>query len=101
MKERSIKLEELMTTAFNCLREAEDLTDGKIDIDFVLNVTGSYIISKEQGKLGEEYMTPAELFEENIFPIVDESELYIEEIEDGDTTTDRVAGTEIPKQAAN
>lgn len=101
MKQRSERLEELMTTAFNCLREAEDLTDGKIDIEFILNVTGSYLLSKEAGKLGEDYLTPAQLFEENIFPIVDESEVYIEEIEDGNTTIDRVVGTEISKQVTN
>lgn len=85
------KLEEELTKAFTALREAEEITEGKVDISFLLNVVGSYIISKENDKLGEDYYEPWELFEENIIPLVEESEVVvecIEEEEDGNKSTD-------------
>jgi len=88
------KLEKELTLAFTALREAEELTEGKVDISFLLNVVGSYILSKEQDKLGEDYYEPWELFEENIKPLVESSEVVvecIEEEEDGSTSADTVA----------
>ena len=83
---RGQELEGVMTTVFLSLREAEQLTKEKIDLEFLLSIVGSYITAKEQDKLDEGYVTPGELFEERIFPIVDNSELEVEEIENGDRT---------------
>jgi len=84
MGNRGEKLEKLLTTTFLSLREAEELTDSKIDLEFMLSIVGSYITSKEKDKLEEEFKTPAEIFEERIFPLVDSSTLEVEAIEDGD-----------------
>ena len=77
---RGQHLEGLLTTVFLSLKEAELLTEDKIDLSFLLDIVGSYIIAKEEGTLGEEYKVPAELFEERVFPLVDNSELTVEEI---------------------
>ena len=82
MQTRGEHLEELLTTTFLSLREAEELTKAKIDLEFLLSIVGSYIITKERDELAEGFKTPAILFEERIFPIVDDSTIEVEEIED-------------------
>jgi hypothetical protein len=82
MTNRGQQLEELLTVVFNKLREAEKLTEGKIDLEFMLSIVGSFIVAKENGKLEGEYKTPSELFEERVFTIVDDSTLVVEEIKD-------------------
>jgi len=82
MKTRGQTLEDLLTTAFHSLQGAEQLTEEKVDIPFLLNIVGSYITAKEQGKLEEDTVPPSVLFEERIMPIVDESTLVQEKIED-------------------
>ena len=98
---RGQKLEGLLTTVFLSLKDAEQLTEEKIDIEFMLSIVGSYITAKEEGKLAEEFKEPYEIFDERIFPIVDNSELTVEEIEDGDEPTNSLAGGEIPQQDTN
>jgi len=77
---RGEQLEGLLTTTFLSLQEAEQLTQEKIDLEFMLTIVGSYITAKEKGTLEEEHKTPSEIFDERIFPIVDNSELTVEEI---------------------
>ena len=79
---RGTQLEGLLTTVFLTLKDAEQLTEGKIDLEYMLSIVGSYITAKEQGNLAEKHMVPAEIFDERIFPIVDASELTVEEIPD-------------------
>lgn len=81
---RGEQLEGLLTTTFLSLRQSEQLTKEKIDIEFLLTIVGSYITAKEEDKLGEDVKTPAEIFDDRIFPIVDNSTLDIEVIEDGE-----------------
>jgi len=91
---RGEQLEDLLTSAFNSMQEAEEITKGKIDIPFLLNIVGSYITAKKDGTLLENARAPGDIFEERIIPIVDESTLEVEVIgeeEDGDTTTNTVA----------
>ena len=85
--DRGQKLEELLTIAFNAMVEAEQLTEEKIDIPTLFNVVGSYVTAKKNDKLGDDVVTPAEFFNEHIFPLVDTSELeVIEEEPDGSNT---------------
>jgi len=81
---RGYKLEELLTLAFDSLQEAEEITKGKIDIPFLLNIVGSYITAKNTDSLDDEARTPGEIFTERILPIVDNSELDVEVIPDGE-----------------
>jgi chaperonin cofactor prefoldin len=78
---RGLKLEKLMTTVFRSLQEAEELTEGKIDLEFILTIVGSYVVANDKGELDDDVKTPAELFEERIFPLVDNSTTTEETIE--------------------
>jgi hypothetical protein len=78
------QLEELLTTAFLSLRQSEQLTEEKIDIPFLLNIVGSYITAKEQDKLDADVKVPAVIFNERIFPMIEESTLVIEDIPQDD-----------------
>jgi hypothetical protein len=82
METRGKILEDLMTTVFRQLQEAEKLTEGKIDLEFILTIVGSYLTAKDAGDLEDDVREPAELFEERIFPIVDGSTITVEAIED-------------------
>ena len=75
---RGKQLEELLTTIVLSIKEAEQLTKNKIDINFLLNIVGSYITAKELDKLDEEHKVPAQLFDERIFPIVDGEDTLVE-----------------------
>lgn len=89
---RGQKLEELLTTVCNTLGEIGSLTEGKADVGFLLNIQGTYLIGKKAGALNlddEGFRHPNELFDENLFPMLDTFELIeepIEEEEDGSTT---------------
>ena len=77
---RGEQLEGLMTTVFLTLKEAEELTEGKINLEFMLSIVGSYITAKEEGKLDDDVLPPSKLFEDRIFPIVDDSTITVESI---------------------
>lgn len=77
---RGSKLEELLTTACNALGEIGSLTENKADVEFLLSVVGSYLISKKNGTLPEDAVPPNELFDTNLFPMLDEVSLEVEEI---------------------
>jgi len=81
---RGETLEAKLTTVFKELQEVDKITEGKVSTEFMLNIVGSYLLSKEQGKLAEGYSTPAEIFDERFIPIIDESEVLEEEIVDGE-----------------
>ena len=77
---RGEQLEGLLTTVFLTLKDAEQLTEGKIDLEYMLAIVGSYITAKENRTLADVHIVPAEIFDERIFPIVDSSEITVEEI---------------------
>jgi len=79
---RGEELQGLMTTVFLTLRKAEELTESKIDLEFILSIVGSYITAKEADTLLGEHKVPSEIFDERIFPIVDNSDVVVEEIEE-------------------
>ena len=80
MDTRGEILEATMTTVFRKLQEAEEITEGKIDLEFMLSIVGSYLTAKDKGMLEEDVTVPADLFNDRIFPIVDNSEVTVEEI---------------------
>ena len=79
---RGQKLEELLTSICNALGEVGSLTEEKADVGFLLSVVGSYLISKKQGKLVDDVVHPNELFDTNLFPMLDNVTLEEEEIID-------------------
>jgi hypothetical protein len=81
---RGAELEGLLTTVFLTLEEVKTLTDNKADIEFLLSIVGSYIVAKKDGTLQEVHKTPSELFDDVVFPMLDEATLEVEEIADGE-----------------
>jgi hypothetical protein len=65
------------------LGEVAAITEGKIDVDFLLSIVGSYLVSLEKGELEEDTPTPKELFNTTM---VEAIENYVEPTveEDGD-----------------
>ena len=82
MQTRGEILEAKLTTIFTKIQEVEEITSNKVSTEFMLNIVGSYLLSKEAGKLAEGYKEPSELFDERFIPIIDEVELIEEAIED-------------------
>ena len=82
---RGQKLEELLCTICNTLGEVGSLTEEKADVEFLLSVVGSYLISKKQGKLSDDVLHPNELFDANLFPMLDNVTLEVEDITEEET----------------
>lgn len=77
---RGQKLEELLTVVCEALGEVGDLTENKADIGFLLSVVGTYLISKRANKLDDDVLHPNQLFDDNLFPMLDKVELTEEDI---------------------
>ena len=50
------------------------ITNNHIDVDFLLMITASYLIAKEEGQLDEDVKPPSVLFEERIIPLINSTE---------------------------
>ena len=70
-KEKSQVLEECLTSICENLEDVSILTEGKANIEYLLSIVGSYLIGLKEGELDENTRTPAELFEESLFPTLD------------------------------
>lgn len=84
---RAIMLEDTLRDVCNSLVKAEKLTgDKKIDIEYLLNVVGSYLMGMQEGQLGDLTEPPSKLFEESLFPALQNiNNEVIKEIDDDDT----------------
>jgi hypothetical protein len=86
---RGQELEYYLIEVAEYLGMAGNLTEKKADMEFLLGIVGSYLIAKEEGKIEEDTKTPSQIFDERLFPVLDEqSEIVVEEI------TDEEEGTE-------
>lgn len=84
-KDRGERLEVLLTNVCNTLGEVGSLTNNKADLEFILSVVGSYLITKKQGNLPEDSKPPSFIFNTNLFPAIDNaSEVEVEDIPDGE-----------------
>jgi len=79
---KGVLVEELLTEVCTNLSEVGGLLDNKADLEFLLQIVGSYLISKEAGTLDKDVLTPSKLFEVNLIPMLRESR--VEEEQDGD-----------------
>lgn len=82
MDTRGKILEAKLTVVFNELEEVKKITSEKVSTEFMLNIVGSYLLSKEANKLADGHMTPAEIFQERFIPIIDEADIVEEDITD-------------------
>lgn len=99
---RGKQLEDILTNVCNELGKAGTLTEDKADIEFLLGIVASYLLAKHNDKIEEGALLPAELFDTRVFPQIDNfQEVEVEEIEDGDSTTDEVVGRETSTEDSN
>jgi len=89
--------EKLLTQVCYLLGDVASLTEGKADMEFILGVVGSYLISKERGTLPDGARPPSFLFDDIMFPQIDTMEITKEKIEDGDDILDAEDIGEIPQ----
>ena len=94
--DRGKQLEDILLTVCQGLGEAGTLTEGKADLEFLIGIVATYIKAKDSGQLEDDVQTPGELFEERVFPQLDNFEEREETIEDGDTGTTEVVGGTTP-----
>ena len=84
-EDRGERLEVLLTTVCQTLGEVGSITENKADVEFILGVVGSYLITKKKNKLPEDSRPPSYIFNTSLFPILDNSdEIKTEDIEDGE-----------------
>ena len=91
-EERGKRLEGILTDVCTLLGEAGTLTEGKADMEFLLGIVASYVKAEESNTLEDDVVTPGKLFEDRVFPQLDNFEEREEKIEDGDTITTEVVG---------
>ena len=75
------------------LGDAAKLTQNAVDIEFCLSLVATYLIAKEQGTLDGTELTPAQLFESNIFE-------RLNDVSDSDDSTGltEVSDSEVPRE---
>jgi len=78
--DKGVRLENILTNICNDLGRVGNLTDNNADVDFLVGVVGSYLISKHTNKLGSDYKPPSDIFNEILFPQIESMELKVEEI---------------------
>lgn len=64
------------------LGEIGRITEGKIDVDFLLMIVVSYLVGVNTNKLDQDIKTPGELFEERIIPLIDNVDITTEEVKE-------------------
>ena len=88
--DKGVRLENLLTNICNDLGRVGNLTNNNADVDFLVGVVGSYLISKHTGKLGEDYKPPSNIFNEILFPQIESMELVVEEIPEDEELPKRI-----------
>ncbi|MCD6320112.1 MAG: hypothetical protein J7M03_05465 [Candidatus Desulfofervidaceae bacterium] len=76
---RGEELEDLLTDVCERLGEVAILTEGKADVELLTSIVATYIISQLNDSLEEGSKTPAQLFDEVVFPQLDN---YVEAIKE-------------------
>ena len=79
---RGEQLELELANVCDSLGNAYDITEGKADIEFLVNIVAAYIISSRSNKLTTEDKPPSVLFNDRLFPMLDK-EVPEEEVIDG------------------
>jgi hypothetical protein len=91
----------LLTQVCYMLGDVATLTKGNADIEFILGIVGSYIITKDRGGLEEDTKPPGVLFDDILFPQIDTMEIKKEAIADGDSDDTGETQGEISKSTTS
>lgn len=90
--ERAIELEDHLIGVCNHLAEAQKLTYSKnIDVEYLLNVVGSYLMGVQEGQLDDSTEPPSKLFEESLYPALHNIDNEVIKEIDDDSTEDSTA----------
>jgi len=82
---RGEQLEIVLTNVCKNLAIAGGLTEHKADLEFVLGVVASYLISTQNSTLSIDAEPPRAIFDETLFPILDNmDDVVVEKIADGE-----------------
>lgn len=81
---RGEELERLLTNVCKNLGDAGSLTENKADLEFLVGIVGSYLISTKKGTLAEEAQPPSKLFDDRLFEILDNAVIDVEVVDDGE-----------------
>jgi hypothetical protein len=82
---RGQRLHTLLTSICYDLGEAFKLTDGKVDLAYLLSIEGAYLTSLKSGTLPDDVVHPDKLFDDSLFPTLDATKddtIDVEVIED-------------------
>ena len=82
VEDKGVELEYLLTNICNDLGRVGNITNTNADVDFLVSIVGSYLMSKESGKLGEDYKPPSDIFNEILIPQLESMTIEVEAIED-------------------
>lgn len=82
-KDRGKELEDVLTNICYELGKVGKLTNNSADVVFVLGAVGSYLISKNKGTLPKDNKPPSYIFNDVLFPAIDNlDKVVVEEIPD-------------------
>ena len=85
---RGEELEDKLTEVCNLLGEVGDLTEGKADVELLTSIVATYLISVSNGSIPDEAQPPSVLFDEIVFPQLDDfTEVVVEEIPEDEQLT--------------
>jgi len=93
--EKSQELEDALATIVRAISVVDYLTDYKnVDVELLLQIVSSYMVGREQGELDEHTPPPSELFENSLYPSLENVSVEVtkEEIPDGKEDNDSGEG---------
>jgi hypothetical protein len=77
-------VEDELISACNSIANVCSITEGKIDVDFLLSIVGAYLVSNFMGELPEGTEPPSEIFNTTMVEAMNQ-EITKEDVEDGST----------------
>lgn len=95
--EKSLVLEDHLTAVCNHLAETQKLLCGKtIDVEYLLNVVGSYLLGIQEGQL-EEGVTepPSKLFETSLYPTLENMGEVTKEVDNDESDDSGTLGEDV------
>jgi len=85
---RGEEVQDLLETVCYAIVDAANLTEGKADIELLTSIVATYMISKNNDSIDEDSKPPSELFDDIVFPQLDNYvEPTVEEIPEDEQLT--------------
>ncbi len=82
-------VEDELYSACNSLAAVAAVTEGKIDVEFLLQIVGAYMVAKKKGDLAEDTVPPCEIFDTTMVEAMESwEEPKVEKDEDAEEQPD-------------